>query len=185
LRVIRAAERRAQQIGVAMLIVVGDSCGVEQASHRMDGNSQASPTLAPLKAQTANAFRTGTHELAAGVANDPARLASIAAPAFTLLGGGVPLRSGGAVIGGVGVGGGSAAQDVDVAQARAAALGCQRRGRPAAGSCWPAARPAHRSGARRRISCWPRPGAVTSTTSSGCSPPEPTSTGASAPGGRR
>jgi uncharacterized protein GlcG (DUF336 family) len=124
LRVIRAAERRAQQIGVAMLIVVVDSCGVEQASHRMDGNSQASPTLAPLKAQTANAFRAGTHELAAGVANDPARLASIAAASgFTLLGGGVPLRSGGAVIGGVGVGGGSAAQDVDVAQAGAAALG--------------------------------------------------------------
>jgi len=93
LRVIRAGRRRARQLGVAMMIVVVDSSGVEKASERMDGNSQASPTLAPLKAQTANAFRTATDVLAAGVTDpgDPARLASIAAaPGFTLLGGGVP-----------------------------------------------------------------------------------------------
>jgi glc operon protein GlcG len=123
LRVIEAAERRAERIGVPMMIVVVDDCGVVKAAHRMDGNSQASPTLAPLKAQTANAFRTATHVLAAGVANDPARLASIAsAPGFTLLGGGVPLRTGATVIGAVGVGGGSPAQDVEVAEAGAAAL---------------------------------------------------------------
>ena len=123
LRVIRAAEQRAQRIGVPMFIVVVDSCGIVKASHRMDGNGQAGPTLAPLKAQTANGFRTATHQLAAAVAGDPARLASIAsAPGFTLLGGGVPLRVGSAVIGAIGVGGGSAAQDVDVAEAGAAAL---------------------------------------------------------------
>jgi uncharacterized protein GlcG (DUF336 family) len=116
-----------------MFIVVVDSSGIVKASHRMDGNGQASPTLAPLKAQTANGFRTATHQLAAAVAGDPARLASIAsAPGFTLLGGGVPLRVGGTVIGAIGVGGGSAAQDVDVAEAGAAALqgtGEGRRGR--------------------------------------------------------
>ena len=123
LRVIKAGQQRAQRIGVAMDIVVVDSAGVLKAAQRMDGNSQASPTLAPLKAQTANAFRTATHDLAAGVASDPARLASIAsAPGFTLLGGGVPLRSGGGVIGAVGVGGGSAAQDVDVATVAAAVI---------------------------------------------------------------
>jgi uncharacterized protein GlcG (DUF336 family) len=88
----------------------------------MDGNGQASPTLAPLKAQTANGFRTPTHVLAAGNANDPARIASITAAGFSLLGGGVPLRSGNAVIGAIGVGGGSPAQDVEVAEAGAAAL---------------------------------------------------------------
>ncbi len=123
LRVIDAAEKRARQIGVAMEIVVVDAAGVLKAAHRMDGNGQASPTLAPLKAQTANAFRTATEDLAAANANDQARLVSIAtAPGFTLLGGGVPLRSGGAVIGAIGVGGGSGAQDVDVAHAGAAAL---------------------------------------------------------------
>jgi glc operon protein GlcG len=123
-RVLAAAEDRARRIGVPMFIVVVDSAGVVKATRRMDGNGQASPTLAPLKAQTANGFRTATHDLAAAVANDPGRLASIAsAPGFTLLGGGVPLRSGGVVIGAIGVGGGSAAQDVEVAQAGAAALG--------------------------------------------------------------
>lgn len=122
-RVIEAAEQRARRIGVPVYIVVVDACGEVKASERMDGNSQASPTLAPLKAQTANAFRTPTHVLAQGVAADPARLASIAsAPGFTLLGGGVPLRSGGDVLGAIGVGGGSAAQDVEVAEAGAAAL---------------------------------------------------------------
>jgi uncharacterized protein GlcG (DUF336 family) len=123
-RAIAAGIQRAQRIGVPMEIVVVDAAGVVKAVGRMDGNGQASPTLAPLKAVTANAFRTATHDLAAGVAADQARLVSIAsAPGFTLLGGGVPLRSGGVVIGGVGVGGGSAAQDVDVAQAAAAAIG--------------------------------------------------------------
>jgi len=122
-RVIEAARRRAEQLGVAMYIVVVDSAGVEKASRRMDGNGQASPTLAPLKAQTANGFRTATHTLAEANAGDPARIASIAsAPGFTLLGGGVPLRDGDTVIGAIGVGGGSAAQDVEVAEAGAAAL---------------------------------------------------------------
>ena len=89
----------------------------------MDGNSQASPALAPLKAQTANGFRTATHTLAEANAGDPARIASIAAaPGFTVLGGGVPLRDGDTVIGAIGVGGGSPAQDVEVAEAGAAAL---------------------------------------------------------------
>jgi glc operon protein GlcG len=122
-QVLRAAERRAREIGVPMYIVVVDTCGVEKAAHRMDGNGQASPTLAPLKAQTANAFRQPTHVLAERVAGDPARLASIAsAPGFTLLGGGVPITVDGIVIGAVGVGGGSPEQDIDVAEAGVAAL---------------------------------------------------------------
>jgi len=63
-RVIEAARRRAEQLGVAMYIVVVDSAGVEKASRRMDGNGQASPTLAPLKAQTANGFRTASRSRA-------------------------------------------------------------------------------------------------------------------------
>jgi glc operon protein GlcG len=123
-QVLQAAERRAREIGVPMYIVVVDNCGIEKAAHRMDGNGQASITLAPLKAQTANAFRQPTHVLAERVAGDPARLASIAsAPGFTLLGGGVPITVDGTVIGAVGVGGGSPEQDTDVAEAGVAALG--------------------------------------------------------------
>jgi hypothetical protein len=57
-RIVAAAERRARQIGVSMFIVVVDDCGVIKMSSRMDGNSQASVTVVPPKAVTANAFRT-------------------------------------------------------------------------------------------------------------------------------
>jgi uncharacterized protein GlcG (DUF336 family) len=75
-RIVAAAERRARQIGVSMFIVVVDDCGVIKMSSRMDGNSQASVTVVPHKAVTANAFRTLTATLAQG-AGDPTRLASI------------------------------------------------------------------------------------------------------------
>src|SRR3954471_20250688 len=106
-QVIAAAERRAREIGVPMFIVVVDVCGDTKAVHRMDGNALASPTLAPLKAVTANAFRTATDVLATNVASDPTRIASFTTAGFSLLGGGVPIVVGGAVIGAVGVGGGS------------------------------------------------------------------------------
>ena len=57
-RIVAAAEWRARQIGVSMFIVVVDDCGVIKMSSRMDGNSQASVTVVPPKAVTANAFRT-------------------------------------------------------------------------------------------------------------------------------
>jgi hypothetical protein len=57
-RIVAAAEWRARQIGVSMFIVVVDDCGVIKMSSGMDGNSQASVTVVPPKAVTANAFRT-------------------------------------------------------------------------------------------------------------------------------
>lgn len=73
-RIGAAAEWR-RQIGVSMFIVVVDDCGVIKMSSRMDGNSQASVTVVPPKAVTANAFRTPTATLAqGGRRSDPARL---------------------------------------------------------------------------------------------------------------
>lgn len=122
-RILGGAERRAREIGVPVYVVVVDVCGDVKAARRMDGNSPAALTLAPLKARTANAFRTPTATLAERVAGDPARLASFTTAGFTLLGGGVPITEGDVVIGAVGVGGGSPEQDVDVAEAGLAALG--------------------------------------------------------------
>jgi hypothetical protein len=83
--IVAAAERRARQIGVSMFIVVVDDYGVIEMSSRMDGNSQASVTVVPPKAVTANAFRTPTAMLAQG-AGDPTRLASIVGAGFSLAG---------------------------------------------------------------------------------------------------
>jgi uncharacterized protein GlcG (DUF336 family) len=115
---IEAAVAKAEEIGVPMYILVLDESGKEKASVRMDGNSLAALTLVPPKAFTAVSFRTATHTLAQNVASDPIRVASFLANGqFTLLGGGLPIRRGDAVIGAVGVGGGSPEQDVVVGQA--------------------------------------------------------------------
>lgn len=121
-RVLEAAERAARNAGVAVFIVVVDDCGDLKAASRADGNSRASLTLAPLKAETAVAFRTSTATLASRT-TDPVRAQSLLAAGFTLLGGGVPLSADGQVIGAIGVGGGTPDQDVQIAEAGAAALG--------------------------------------------------------------
>jgi glc operon protein GlcG len=119
--VLKAAEREARRLRVPSFIVVIDACGDVKASSRQDGNSRASLVLAPSKAETALAFRTATATLAQRTA-DPVRAQSLLAAGFTLLGGGVPLTAGGQVIGAIGVGGGSPDQDIQVAEAGAAAL---------------------------------------------------------------
>ena len=119
--VLKAAEREAARLRVPSFIVVVDVCGDVKASSRQDGNSRASLTLAPLKAQTALAFRTPTATLAQRT-TDPVRAQSLLAAGFTLLGGGLPLTADGQVIGAIGVGGGSPDQDIQVAQAGLVAL---------------------------------------------------------------
>jgi len=114
--ILRAAEREAVRIGVLAFIYVIDVGGDLKAASRQDGNSGASPVLAPIKAKTALAFRTSTATLAERT-TDPIRAQSFLAAGFTLLGGGVPIVQGEQVIGAVGVGGGSPEQDAQIAQA--------------------------------------------------------------------
>jgi glc operon protein GlcG len=119
-----AAVAKATEINVPMYVLVVDESGKEKASVRMDGNALAALTLVPLKANTAISFRSPTHALGQSVAEDPVRLASLTtAGGFTLLGGGLPIRRGDAVIGAIGVGGGSPEQDITVGQAALDALG--------------------------------------------------------------
>ena len=73
--IVAAAVRHARQIGVSMFIAVVNDCSVIKMSSRMDGNSQASVTVVPPKAVTANAFRTPhRHAGPGGRRSDPARL---------------------------------------------------------------------------------------------------------------
>jgi hypothetical protein len=66
-----------------MFMVVVDDCGVIKMSSRMDGNSQASVTVVPPKAVTANAFRTPPPRWPRR-AGDPTQLASIMGAGFSL-----------------------------------------------------------------------------------------------------
>jgi uncharacterized protein GlcG (DUF336 family) len=122
-RLLEAAEKNAAEVGEPIYVFVVHKSGREKASMRSDGNRLASLTLVPLKAHTAVAFRTPTHVLAARVVADPVRLASfVGTGEFTLVGGGLPITSGGRVIGAIGVGGSSPEQDVVVGQAALASI---------------------------------------------------------------
>ena len=120
---IDAAVAKSREMNLSMAIAIVDESGVLKAFERMDGNSLASVDLVQAKAFTAAAFRVPTHVLAERNANDPTRVASF--PNFervTFLGGGYPITVNGVAIGGIGVGGGSAQQDQEVAEAALAAV---------------------------------------------------------------
>ena len=120
---IEAAEAKAREIGVPMVIVVVDESGVLKAFGRMDGAILLSVGIAQDKAYTAAAFGAPTHALYDALKDQPAILASAGSiPHFTMIGGGYPIMQGTAVAGAIGVSGGSAEQDMLVAEAALATL---------------------------------------------------------------
>jgi cob(I)alamin adenosyltransferase len=122
-RIVEAGISRARALGVPVVLSVVDAGGHLLETRRMDGALLVSVTLAPSKAYTAAVVRMATQELAR-LAQPEAPLYGIdtSLPNLTLVGGGLPLRWAAAVIGAVGVSGGSVEQDVEVAQAMVGAL---------------------------------------------------------------
>lgn len=122
-RMIEAGMRRAREIGVPMVLAVVDAGGNLVETRRMDEALIVSITLAPHKAYTAVSVRMTTQQLAQ-FAQPAAPLYGIAAniPNLTLVGGGIPLCTAAGVVGAVGVSGGSVEQDIEVAEAMAAAF---------------------------------------------------------------
>jgi len=122
-RAIAAAEAKAVEIGAPMVIAVVDESGVLKAFSRMDGAPLLSVDIAKDKAYTAVAFGIPTHEWFNFIKDDPPLLHGITrVPRLIVFGGGYPLRADGSVIGGIGVSGGHYSQDMQVAEAGAAAL---------------------------------------------------------------
>ncbi len=124
-QMIAAAQAKADELGVAVVIAVVDEGGMLKALHRMDGVSSAVPLdIGQMKAYTAASFRTPTHQLAENNLENPARMASLPnVPRVTLLAGGFPITDGDVVIGGIGISGASPDQDMEIGEAALAALG--------------------------------------------------------------
>ena len=123
-KIIAAAERRAKEIGQPMNIAVADGGGNLVAHVRMDNAWIGSVDIAINKAFTARAFDISTADLAR-LSQSGNQFFGIHASnhgRVMIFAGGVPLRHGGRVIGGVGVSGGSGEQDQSVAEAGAAAF---------------------------------------------------------------
>jgi uncharacterized protein GlcG (DUF336 family) len=120
-RMCAAARGRAAEVGALVSVAVVDAGGHLVAFERMDGAEIAGPVLARDKAYTAVAHRCATADLAAPSApgGELAGLASADGGRYVCFGGGLPLWWDGRVVGGVGVSGGTAEQDVACATAAA------------------------------------------------------------------
>jgi len=105
-------------------IVVVDPGGQAVLAARMDGAPRLSADIAADKAYTVTAFSgRPTDQWWPGLKDRPEILGGLSKmPRFSILGGGLPLRVGGELVGAVGVSGASSEQDVAVAAAGAAAL---------------------------------------------------------------
>ena len=116
-----AALQRASELGAAVSAAVVDAGGHLVHFQRMDGAEIAGPTLAVDKAFTAVAHRIDTAALTelAAPGGQLAGLQANGAGRYVTFGGGVPCWSDGAVVGGVGVSGGTVDQDVACADAAA------------------------------------------------------------------
>ena len=121
-RLVEAGMQKAQEIGVPMVLAVVDQNGDVIEARRMDDALIVSVTLAPHKAYTAATVRLPTHELAQAAQPGQSLYGiDVNLPKITLVGGGLPLKKAGKVVGAVGVSGGSVEQDIAVAQAMVAA----------------------------------------------------------------
>ncbi|SDF56554.1 cob(I)yrinic acid a,c-diamide adenosyltransferase [Sporolituus thermophilus] len=120
---INAAERKAAEIGVPMVITVVDDGGNLVAQHRMDGALLASIAISRDKAYTAVALKMPTHQAAALA--QPGQplfgLNTIDGGRLVIFGGGLPIIDNGKIVGGIGVSGGTVDEDIAVAQAALAA----------------------------------------------------------------
>jgi glc operon protein GlcG len=125
--VLRAAEAKATEIGVPVVVVVVDHGGDLKALLGMDGAPKGAIQWSIDKAVTAASFRTPTHVLAEAMEGVPWAIPSLMGhPHATLAPAGFPLVIDGVVVGAIGASGGTPDQDQDVAQAGAAALGDAR-----------------------------------------------------------
>lgn len=117
-RLIEDAERKAEEIGVPMVVAVVDVGGNPVALHRMDGSLLASLDIALNKAYTALSLRLPTGDLA-NLARPGQPLYGIDSTnhgRIVVFGGGLPLFSGHNIIGGIGISGGTVEQDIAVAE---------------------------------------------------------------------
>lgn len=116
--IIRAAEQKATEIGVPMVIAVVDESGVLKAFSRMDGAKLLSVEIAQNKAYTAVSFGISTDAWFDFIKDDePLKVGIVHTPRLVVFGGGYPLVVDGNVIGAIGVSGGHYSQDMVCAQA--------------------------------------------------------------------
>ena len=121
---VAAAVAKAEALGVRINVGVADASGNLVAFLRMPGAFPQSIAIAIDKAYTAGGFGFPTGDWMKVVGdNEGMKLGFSAQPRLIVFGGGLPIRSGGALLGGIGVSGASEEQDGICAQAGLRAIG--------------------------------------------------------------
>jgi uncharacterized protein GlcG (DUF336 family) len=122
-RAVKAAQAKAAELGITMSVAVVDESGNLVYFVRGDTCSFHTFETARGKAVTAAAFRRPTRELLEGFRTNPAFWAGLAGQRGLIPGdGGCPLTKDGAMIGGIGCGGGIGDEDHLCAEAGAKAV---------------------------------------------------------------
>lgn len=119
---ISAARDAAVSMGQPQCIVIVDQSGVTLAAFRMEGAKYLSLKSATAKARTAASIGKPSGDIPEGMR--PA-IAAATGGDMTGLAGGLPIRVNGMLVGGIGIGSGTGAQDVAVALAALAAVGAE------------------------------------------------------------
>lgn len=121
---VEAAVREAESLGVRINVAVADAGGNLVAFLRMPGAFPQSISIAIDKAYTAGGFGFPTGKWMDVCANNEGmKLGFSAQPRLIVFGGGLPIRVGGELVGGIGVSGASEEQDGICARAGLRAIG--------------------------------------------------------------
>lgn len=119
---LRAAVAQAEDMGQPQCIVIVDASGELLAEIRMTGAKYLSRASARTKARTAASIGAPSDAIPEAVRP---HIAAATQGQVTGLGGGLPIRVGATLLGGIGVGSGSPDQDIAVAKAALAAIGAE------------------------------------------------------------
>ena len=118
--IVAAAQAKAMEVGKPVTVVVVDSGGFSVASERMDGARPLTPSIAIAKAYTAAIMQRPSHMLMAWSESQPnyfAQVSRMGHQPIVATGGGLTIKKDGRILGGVGVAGGTAEDDQEIAVA--------------------------------------------------------------------
>ncbi len=124
-KALEACEAKAKHLGIAVSIAIVDEYGDLVGFSRMEGAIKISPKFAIAKAYTAGTIGMGTADMAPyAVEGKPYYgMDALFGGELTTIAGGLPIKIGNKLVGGIGVGGSAdTAQDVECAKAALAVL---------------------------------------------------------------
>ena len=116
-KIIRAGERKAKEMNIAAVFAVVNPEGNLIIEERMDNAILVSVEVAYKKAYTAAALKLNTQDLTALVQPGAMFYGLQSDPKYIVFGGGMLLKVNGNIVGAVGVSGGSAQEDMEIAKA--------------------------------------------------------------------